>query len=469
MAVECTVPELGEDIDVATVVEVLVGVGDDVALDQSVLSLETDKAEFEMPSNAAGKVSEVLVAAGDDVRVGQAVLRLDGAGAEAGESAKSAKSPEGGAVQSAPRPVVPPKPSEQAPPPERPADEVSSAPAKPAAQPDSASEPEPADSEPDSGSEPGSAAPGPARSSDTSVAAAPAVRRLARELGVDLASVPGSGAGGRVTADDVKAWVRGLLESSKGAAVSGGEAPAAPLPDFSKYGPVEVRPMSKVRRKTAEQMARAWNRIPHVTHFDAADVTELERLRGQYAKRVEAAGGKLTMTAVILKILASALRKFPKFNASIDVDSASIVYKNYVHLGVAVDTEKGLLVPVIRDVEDKNIVQISLELRELSEKARSRNIRPDQLQGATFTLTNLGGVGGRAFAPLINPPEVAILGVSRARTEAVFTNGAFEPRLMMPLSVSYDHRVIDGADAARFLRWVCEALEEPFVVDLEGA
>jgi pyruvate dehydrogenase E2 component (dihydrolipoamide acetyltransferase) len=455
MAVECTVPELGEDIDVATVVEVLVGVGDDVALDQSVLSLETDKAEFEMPSNAAGKVREVLVSPGDDVKVGQAVLRLDGAEAQAGDSAIPAKEPEDEPVPSAPEPASPPVSPTPAPGSDESEGTGSDAPATPAPRSAaakktaSASEDEPA-------------------SSDAGVAAAPAVRRLARELGVDLAGVPGSGAGGRVTADDVKAWVRRLLESSKGSGVSGGEVPAARLPDFSKYGPVDVRPMSKVRRKTAERMAQAWNRIPHVTHFDAADVTELERLRGQYAKRVEAAGGKLTMTAVILKILASALRKFPKFNASIDVDSASIVYKNYVHLGVAVDTEKGLLVPVIRDVEDKNIVQISVELRELSEKARNRNIRPDELQGATFTLTNLGGVGGRAFSPLINPPEVAILGVSRARTEAVFTDGKFEPRLMMPLSVSYDHRVIDGADAARFLRWVCEALEEPFVADLEG-
>lgn len=460
MAVECTVPELGEDIDVATVVEVLVAVGDDIAVDQSVLSLETDKAEFEMPSNVAGKVSELLVAAGDDVKVGQAVLRVDGAERSVPESQTPDAAP-----QAAPPAATTPAPVQSPPAVEEQAEKKSPAP-RPDSEPGAAAHGAQPASSP---SDPVEASAQPTASADVSVAAAPAVRRLARELGVDLASVPGSGAGGRVTADDVKAWVRRLLESSKGAVVSGVEAPAAPLPDFSKFGPVEVRPMSKVRRKTAEQMARAWNRIPHVTHFDAADVTELERLRGQYAKRVEAEGGKLTMTAVILKVLASALRKFPKFNSSIDVDSAAIVYKKYVHLGVAVDTEKGLLVPVIRDVEDKNIVQISVELRELSEKARNRNIRPDELQGATFTLTNLGGVGGRAFAPLINPPEVAILGVSRARQEAVFADGAFEPRLMMPLSVSYDHRVIDGADAARFLRWVCEALEEPFVVDLEGA
>lgn len=226
--------------------------------------------------------------------------------------------------------------------------------------------------------------------------------------------------------------------------------------------------MSKVRLRTAEQMARAWSAIPHVTHHDKADITDLDRLRRQYAARVERAGGKLTMTAVLLKVLGSALRKFPKFNASVDMANHAIVYKKYVHIGVAVDTEKGLLVPVIRDVDEKNIVEISLALREMSEKARSRNIRPDELQGAGFTITNLGGIGGTAFSPLINPPEVAVLGVATARLEPVAIGDAFEPRLLMPLSVSYDHRVIDGADAARFLRWVCEALAEPFVMDLEG-
>ena len=215
-------------------------------------------------------------------------------------------------------------------------------------------------------------------------------------------------------------------------------------------------------------MTRAWSSIPHVTHHDAADVTDLDRLRRQYAKRVEKSGGKLTLTAVLLKVLGSALRKFPKFNSSVDMAGHAIVYKKYVHVGVAVDTERGLLVPVIRDVDQKNIVEIALALSEMSEKARSRNIRPDELQGASFTITNLGGIGGRAFSPLINPPEVAVLGVSSTRFEPVWTGAAFEPRQILPLSVSYDHRVIDGADAARFLRWVCEALAEPFVMDLEG-
>jgi pyruvate dehydrogenase E2 component (dihydrolipoamide acetyltransferase) len=263
--------------------------------------------------------------------------------------------------------------------------------------------------------------------------------------------------------------VRAVLESRKDAAPGASAVAQSRLPDFSKWGAVTVEPMSKVRRKTAEQMARAWNRIPHVTHYDAADITEMDQLRIRHSQRGEAAGGKLSMTAVLLKILASALVEFPKFNTSIDVDTASIIYKKYVHLGVAMDTEKGLLVPVIRDAGEKTIPEIAMELHALSEKARNRNIRPDELQGATFTLTNLGGIGGRAFSPLINPPEVAILGVSRARIEAEYVEERFEPRLMMPLSVSYDHRVIDGADAARFMRWICQALQQPLAVNWEGA
>jgi pyruvate dehydrogenase E2 component (dihydrolipoamide acetyltransferase) len=299
----------------------------------------------------------------------------------------------------------------------------------------------------------------------TPVPAAPSVRRLARELGVDIAQVRGSGPGGRVSGEDVAAFVRSTATPAPAMAERSVDSS---LPDFSRWGPVEVEPMSKVRLRTAEQMTLAWSSIPHVTHHDKADITDLDRLRRQYAARVERAGGKLTMTAVLLKVLGSALRKFPKFNASVDMANHAIVFKKYVHIGVAVDTEKGLLVPVIRDVDKKNIVEISLALREVSEKARSRNIRPDELQGAGFTITNLGGIGGTAFSPLINPPEVAVLGVATARLEPAAVGDAFEPRLLMPLSVSYDHRIIDGADAARFLRWVCEALGEPFVMDLEG-
>jgi pyruvate dehydrogenase E2 component (dihydrolipoamide acetyltransferase) len=427
MVRDCTVPDLGENVESATVVEVLVQVGSTVELEQAVLSLETDKAEFEMPTNVAGKVTEILVKRGDDVRVGQAVLRVDGASAE----------PDPPKPRARPDPTlpVPAKPS--------------TAPAKPAA---------PVVSDAELTTEEAKS------SSAIAVGAPPSVRRLARELGVDLAGVRGGGRGGRVSADDVTAHVREGRQKSEGTDV----ARVGALPDFSRFGAVDVEPMSKVRLRTAEQMSLAWSSIPHVTHHDKADVSELDRLRRQYAKRVEKAGGKLTMTAVLLKVLGSALRKFSKFNASVDMANRAIVYKRYVHVGVAVDTERGLLVPVIRDVDKKNIVEISLALKQMSEKARNKNIKPEELQGASFTITNLGGIGGTAFSPLINPPEVAVLGVASAAWEQVYVDGKFEPRLLLPLSVSYDHRVIDGADAARFLRWVCEALAEPFVMDLEG-
>jgi pyruvate dehydrogenase E2 component (dihydrolipoamide acetyltransferase) len=244
------------------------------------------------------------------------------------------------------------------------------------------------------------------------------------------------------------------------------EAPS--LPDFSKWGQVEREPMSSIRRTTARRLTQSWVTIPHVTHFDKADITDLEALRKRYAKKAEAAGGRLTVTAIILKVVASALKIFPQFNASLDIANQEIIHKKYYHIGVAVDTERGLLVPVIRDVDQKNIIELTIELTQISEKARNRKVTLGDLEGGTFTITNLGGIGGTNFAPIINPPEVAILGVSRAGTQPVLMDGGFEPRLIMPLSLSYDHRLIDGADAARFMRWVAQALEQPFILSLEG-
>jgi pyruvate dehydrogenase E2 component (dihydrolipoamide acetyltransferase) len=465
MAAECTVPELGENVESATVVEVFVKPGDVIRVEQAVLSLETDKAEFEMPSNVAGTVSEVLVKPGDEIRVGQAVLRV-GAEASAAAPTPPVAAPPAAKAAGA-KPAAATKATTKAGAEAEGADSALSTRQPMKSPPATVSTPPPVESAIDVEEAVPARAPNAGRSAPTpsSVPAAPSVRRLARELGVDIAQVRGSGPGGRVSGEDVAAFVRSTVAPAPATAESSVDSL---LPDFSRWGPVEVEPMSKVRLRTAEQMTRAWSSIPHVTHHDKADITDLDRLRRQYAARVERAGGKLTMTAVLLKVLGSALRKFPKFNASVDMANHAIVFKKYVHIGVAVDTDKGLLVPVIRDVDKKNIVEISLALRELSEKARSRNIRPDELQGAGFTITNLGGIGGTAFSPLINPPEVAVLGVATARLEPIAVGDTFEPRLLMPLSVSYDHRVIDGADAARFLRWVCEALGEPFVMDLEG-
>jgi pyruvate dehydrogenase E2 component (dihydrolipoamide acetyltransferase) len=297
------------------------------------------------------------------------------------------------------------------------------------------------------------------------VPASPSTRRTARELGVDIGQVQGTGPGARISIDDVKTYARSIITTGGG---HGAIAQAGPLPDFGKWGEVERQPMRAVRRKTAEHMAMAWNTIPHVTQGDKADITQLEELRKKYSPKAEAAGGKLTITAIALKVVASALKVFPQFNASIDVANEQIVLKKFVNIGVAVDTGFGLLVPVIRDVDRKNIFELSADLAAIAEKAKARKLAPEDMQGGCFTISNLGGIGGTYFTPIVNAPEVAILGMSRSQMEPVWTDGQFEPRLLMPLSLSYDHRLIDGADAIRFLRWVCEALEQPFVLSLQG-
>jgi len=293
------------------------------------------------------------------------------------------------------------------------------------------------------------------------------VRRLARELGVNIDEVQGSGPDGRISEEDVKAYVKMMLTRPE-AAPTGAPLAALPLPDFSRWGEIERQPMKSVRRKTAQHLAYAWSTIPHVTHHDKADITELEQLRKKYEAQAEAAGGKLAMTAIAVKVIASALMVFPQFAASMDLAREELIYKKYVHIGVAVDTDRGLIVPVIRDVDHKNILQVSVELARLAENARNRKTTLEDMEGGVFTISNLGGIGGTAFSPIVNSPEVAILGVARGRMAPVFMHGLFQPRLMLPLSLSYDHRVIDGADAARFLRWVVQALEQPFLLPFEG-
>jgi pyruvate dehydrogenase E2 component (dihydrolipoamide acetyltransferase) len=306
------------------------------------------------------------------------------------------------------------------------------------------------------------AAPAPAaRAADGEVVpAGPATRRLAREFGIDLRQVPGSGRNGRVTEDDIKAYVRSL--ASGAVAPAAGAAPAAPpLPRFEDFGAVEREPLSKVRRLTAQQTSLAWSLIPHVTQHDEADITELEAFR----KSREGKGPKLTVTAFALKAVATALKQFPTFNASLDLAGNQLVLKRYYHLGVAVDTERGLLVPVIRDVDKKSVEQLAAELAETAEKARQGKA---DMTGGTFTITNLGGIGGTGFTPIINWPEVAILGLSRSKQVPVVKNGQVAPRRLLPLSLSYDHRVIDGAAAARFTRLVAELLENPWLMVLKG-
>ncbi len=437
------IPELSENVNSADVVKVLVKVGDAVALEQPILELETDKAVFELPSTEAGTVTEVLTEKGQSVKVGQVVVRVETEGASAvAPSPKpqaAAASAPAAPARAASLPLTPP------PAPPRPA----AAPPAPVVE----ASPAPSSSAP--------AAPLP------SAPAAPAVRRLARELGVDITQVRGTGPRGRISADDVKIHAK-LVMGGQPAASPGTPVSARALPDFSRFGAVRREPMTKVRRITTESMAHAWSTVPMVTQYDKADVTDLEAFRARHAKKVEAAGGKLTMTAILVKVVAAALRAFPQFNASVDVERSEIVFKEFVHVGVAVDTDRGLLVPVARDADRKNITALAAEIASLAEKARTKRITPEEMEGGTFTLSNLGGIGGVGFSPIVYWPQVAILGVSRAETQPVWRGGAFEPRLVLPLSLSYDHRLIDGADGARFLRWVCQALEEPMLLALEG-
>lgn len=426
MATEFRVPELGENIVSGTVAKILVAVGDTVAVDQPVLELETDKAVLEIPSTVAGTVTEIRVQVGKPVNIGDIVLVVSGDASAAKPAPPKAAPPEPASPATpVPKPQVPPPPAAKAAP----------QPVQPAA-------------------------------STRAILAAPSVRRMARELGIDLTQVAGSGPGGRISADDL----RSFSPAASGTTTPSGTADV-PVPtgsDQDRWGPIERQPMSAIRRKTAVHMTSAWETIPHVTHFDHADVTQLEVFRKQHGRDVGTAGGKLTATVIIMKALASALVKFPQFNASVDMESEAIVLRKYVNIGVAVDTSNGLLVPVVRDADKKTLTELAVEITQLAEKARARKLTLDDMQGGTFTLTNLGGIGGTNFAPIINLPEVAILGVSRSRIEPVFSNGAFVPRTMLPLALSYDHRIIDGADAARFLRWLSEALEQPWVLFLEG-
>lgn len=444
MAREFKIPELGENIESGDVAKVLVSPGDILEKDQPVLELETDKAVVEIPSTVSGKVKELRVKAGDQVTIGQVVLTLE----EEGEGAKEeAEAPPAEAAPKAEKEEETVKEEKRQPQPEAPPVEM------------------PAEKEPER-----ELAPAQETVTATPAPATPSVRRLARELGVNIHQVQGSGPGGRISIDDVKHHARALLVDRIEAPPSAASSPVplvAPLPEFEKWGAVEREPMSKIRRKTAEHMSYAWT-IPHVTQHDYADITQLEQDRGRFAKRVEKAGGKLTVTAIMLKVIASALKIFPRFNTSLDLAAQELIHKQYCHIGVAVDTEHGLLVPVIRQVNQKSIVELAIELAELAEKARSRKLSAEEMEGGTFTLTNLGGLGGSHFTPVINWPEVAILGISRAKMAPLYIGETFQPRLLLPLSLSYDHRVIDGADAIRFLRWVVEALEDPFLLSLEG-
>ncbi|HMH01297.1 MAG TPA: dihydrolipoyllysine-residue acetyltransferase [Terriglobales bacterium] len=459
---EFRLPELGENIEQGDLVRLMISPGAKISEGQAVMELETEKAVVEVPSSVSGVVKEVLVKQGEKVKVGQVIFTIEGDTQAQTQAAKPAPADESQAKPETAKPAPEDESSGQ-----HGARVTFQAAIK--AEGKTEEQALPRDQPPSAPS--GFAMPtqlGKVAGTEhrEPVPAAPHVRRLARELGVDIHEVKGTGPGGRISEDDVKAHSKALLT----AAVSAPGSPfaASPLPDFAKWGKIERVSMRGVRRKTAQHLLEAWTTIPHVTQQDKADITEIEHLRARFAAKAEEAGGKMTVTAIALKVCASALKVFPQFNASIDMAKEEIIYKQYINIGVAVDTDRGLLVPVIRDVDKKNIVELAVELTHLSKKARDKKLSPAEMEGGTFTITNLGGIGGTGFSPIVNSPEVAILGLSRSSTEPVWMNGKFEPRLVLPLSLSYDHRLIDGADAARFLRWIAEALEQPFLLSVQG-
>lgn len=454
MASEVKLPELGENLEEGEVLDVKVAVGDTVKEGQTLLEIEAEKSTVEVPSPLAGRISQLMVKKGEQVKVNQTLCLIESAGAKNG-------GPVTAPAHAAERSIEPePKAAARrgAPAGEEPEENARAVAAR------VAPTPAPARAEAPQGDGRRTApvvkaappTPGPAAAKGL-VPAGPATRRLARELGVDLRLVPGTARGGRVTQEDVKTYVR-QLASDVIAPGPRGEAP--PLPDFERWGPVERRPLDAVRRRTAEQMSLAWRLIPHVTQHDEADITDLDAFRRQQTGN----GPKLTVTAFVLKAVAVALKQFEQFNASLDLNTGQLILKRYYHLGVAVDTGRGLLVPVLRDVDRKSIHDLAQELTDVAERARNKKVAVEEMRGATFTITNLGGIGGTGFTPIINYPEVAILGLSRTRLQPVVRDGAVVPRLMLPLSLSYDHRVIDGADAARFTRRVAEMLEKPMVM-----
>jgi pyruvate dehydrogenase E2 component (dihydrolipoamide acetyltransferase) len=446
MAQEFKLPDLGEGIHEGEIVKVLVKLGDQVKEDQPILEVETDKATVEISSPYTGTVTDIRIKQGDLVHVGDVMLVFgDGAGAQA--PAKAEK---------------PPAAEKETPAPEKQAPATASpvAPAQPAIVQRAAPQRE-----------------GP-------VAASPSTRRLARELGVDLHAVPSSGPGGRVTAEDVRAFA----EQGKGEGVAAEQAPAPPparpaappaevsllrpsavpvpgLPDFGHWGQVERLPLRSVRRSTAKHMALAWSQIPHVSHHDVADITELDAFRRKYKDQIKEQGGSLTLTVFTIKAVVAALKAFPRFNSSLDADTEDIILKKYYNIGVATDTDRGLLVPVIHDADRKSITELSIELPKLVERTRNGEASLEEMQGGTLTITNIGPLGGTDFSPIVNYPEVAILGMARAAWQPVVRwqedRAEFVPRLLLPLILAFDHRVVDGADAARFMNMIIDILQDP--------
>jgi pyruvate dehydrogenase E2 component (dihydrolipoamide acetyltransferase) len=417
------VPEIGENVQSGIVVAVHIKIGDMVAVDDTVMELETDKALVEIPSPFDGRITEVLAEAGAQMKVGDIIARVetekaDDASAD-GQAMATVADSQAPAATAAGQ-AAPPAPETQP----------------------QANEPEPPTIRPP-------------------VPASPSIRRLARELGVDITTVHGRGPGGRISEADIKTHVRQRQPDASGPAAAHKSSEGASPSDANHWGAVDIEEMDTVRRLTAQNTSASWTTIPHVTQFDEADITEVMGFVEKNMRKAEKAGAKLSLMAILTWICAQGLKRFPRFNASIDVAANRITLKRYVNIGIATETPRGLLVPVIRDADRQSIVKLSDVIVDLAERARNKKIRSDEMNGGTFTISNQGGIGGTGFTPLVLWPQVAILGVSRYSVKPVYIKDRFEPRTILPLSLSYDHRNIDGADAARFLRWICEGLEQP--------
>ena len=418
--IDVKVPDIGDFKDVP-VIEVLVKPGDTVKVDQSLITLESDKATMDVPSPVAGKVAEVVAKVGDKMSMGVLIARVDAEGAGAA------------AAPAAPAKAEAPAPSTRA------GHGACSA---------AACGPAPAP------------AAGPAKPDFSGVFAGPAVRRLARELDLDLNTIKGSGEHGRITREDVKAALAG---GAVPAAAGGGALPAVPAVDFAKFGPIETVPLSRIKRISGPRLHASWVNVPHVTHTDEADITELEAFRkslDEDAKKDKTKPYRVSLLPLLMRATVAALKAFPNFNSALSPAGDSLVLRKYWHIGVAVDTPEGLVVAVVKDVDQKGVIELARELGALSEKARAGKLAPAEMQGATFTISSLGGIGGTNFTPIVNAPEVAILGVVRSKMAPVWDGESFRPRLMLPLCLSYDHRVIDGAAAARFMRHLAAVVED---------
>ena len=422
MKKEIKIPDIAENVEKGLIAGVLVSKGDKVSKDQPLVEIETDKATTDIPSDYDGVIDEIKVSEGDEVSVHQVIMIIE---VKEGESEDTEGDKE--------KETEDDKPEDK--PKEKKTDQKSVDEDKEETKKQTKSVSEQAESE--------------------DIPAAPSVRRLARELDIDLSKMDGSGPGGRITKEDVENYSGETGSETK---------QKTKLPDFSKWGPVSREDMNNIRKVTARSLSEAWQTVPHVTQFDEADITKLEEFRKKNQDKIEKAGGKLTVTSLVLKIVGLALQKFPQFNASVDMDNQQIIYKHYFNVGIAVDTEQGLLVPVVRDVNKKSLADLSAELSDLAKKARSKELSLDQMQGGNFTISNLGGIGGTGFTPIVYSPQVAILGVSRSKYQQVLVGDEFEKRIVIPLSLSYDHRIIDGADGARFLRWICDVIEDPYAI-----